>query len=89
MIAIDGPSGTGKSTVARELAARLEAGYLDTGAMYRLVTLAVLRADVDPTDDDAVAELLPRITFDTPVDPSPQRHTLAGQDVTADIRSPA
>jgi len=88
VIAIDGPSGTGKSTVARELAARLGAGYLDTGAMYRLVTLAVLRADLDPTDDGAVAELLPRITFDTPVDPVPQRHTLAGRDVTGDIRSP-
>jgi CMP/dCMP kinase len=69
VIAIDGPSGTGKSTVARELAGRLDAGYLDTGAMYRLVTLAVLRAELDPTDDVAVGELLPQITFDTPVDP--------------------
>jgi cytidylate kinase len=88
VIAIDGPSGTGKSTVARAVAGRLGAGYLDTGAMYRLVTLAVLRADLDPTDDVAVTELLPSITFDTPVDPSPQRHTLAGDDVTSEIRSP-
>ena len=55
MIAIDGPAGTGKSTVARRVAQALGAGYLDTGAMYRIVTLAVLEAGVDPADDAAVS----------------------------------
>ena len=61
VIAIDGPAGTGKSTVARRVAQTLHAGYLDTGAMYRIVTLAVLDAGIDPHDDAAVAELLPRL----------------------------
>ena len=51
VIALDGPSGTGKSTVARRLATQLGAGYLDTGAMYRTVTLAVLRAGAEPSDE--------------------------------------
>ncbi|MBX9639014.1 MAG: (d)CMP kinase, partial [Mycobacteriaceae bacterium] len=48
VVAIDGPAGTGKSSVSRGLARRLGARFLDTGAMYRMVTLAVLRAGVDP-----------------------------------------
>ena len=55
VIAIDGPAGAGKSTVSRAVAARLYLPYLDTGAMYRAVTLAVLRRQIDPDDDDAVA----------------------------------
>ncbi len=55
MVAIDGPAGAGKSTVGREVAARLGLDYLDTGAMYRAVTFAALRRGIDPTDDDAVA----------------------------------
>jgi cytidylate kinase len=55
VIAIDGPAGAGKSTVSRAVAARLDLPYLDTGAMYRAVTLAVLRRQIDPDDDDAVA----------------------------------
>ena len=54
VVAIDGPSGTGKSTVSRRLAAALGARYLDTGAMYRAVTWAVLEAGIDPTDAAAV-----------------------------------
>ena len=81
VIAIDGPSGTGKSTVAREVAAALGAGYLDTGAMYRIVTLAVLDAGIDPYDDAAVAGLLRRLTFVSPTDPDGQQHVLAGADV--------
>ncbi len=54
-ITLDGPSGTGKSSVARSVAARLGAAYLDTGAMYRAATVAVLDAGVDPTDAEAVA----------------------------------
>lgn len=88
VIAIDGPSGTGKSTVARRVAAALRAGYLDTGAMYRLVTLAVLETGIDPTDDAAVAGMVASVTFDPPTDPSAQQHQLAGRPVTREIRGP-
>lgn len=57
VIAIDGPAGSGKSTVARRLAARLSLDYLDTGAMYRAVTFAVLRRGIDPSDADEVARV--------------------------------
>lgn len=87
VIAIDGPSGTGKSTVAREVARRLRAGYLDTGAMYRRVSLAVLRAGVDPHDDKAVEKLLPQLTFSSPTDPDEQRHLGPDGEVTDEIRS--
>ncbi|HYN71229.1 MAG TPA: (d)CMP kinase [Nakamurella sp.] len=86
VIAIDGPAGTGKSTIARSVAVALGAGYLDTGAMYRIVSLAVLDAGIDPTDPAGVAELLPRLTFDMPTDPAGQRHVLAGRDVSDEIR---
>jgi len=89
VIAIDGPAGTGKSTVARRVAQALGAGYLDTGAMYRIVTVAVLRAAIDPVDDAAVAGLLPDLSFDSPTNSGPQQHSLLGSDVTAEIRGPA
>ena len=57
VIAIDGPAGAGKSTVSRAVAARLGLPYLDTGAMYRAVTLAAIRRGIDPHDVDAVARL--------------------------------
>ena len=86
VIAIDGPSGTGKSTVARRVAAELQAGYLDTGAMYRMVTLAVLRAGVDPDDAAAVAKMLPRLAFTSPLSTGQQVHVLDGDDVSDEIR---
>lgn len=86
VIAIDGPSGTGKSTVARQVAIALRAGYLDTGAMYRIVSLEVLRAGIDPTDQDAVAQVLSGLTFRTPTDPRDQRHYTAEGEVTSEIR---
>lgn len=86
VIAIDGPSGTGKSTVARRVAELLGAGYLDTGALYRIVTLHVLDAGVDPHDARAVTDTLRGLDFPAPVDPRAQRHELAGRDVTARIR---
>ncbi len=89
VIAIDGPSGTGKSTVSRTLARRLGAGYLDTGAMYRIVALAMLRAGIDVDDRTAVADHLSLVQFNSPTDPDGQRHDLNGQDVTAEIRGPA
>ncbi|WP_420120878.1 (d)CMP kinase [Nakamurella sp.] len=89
VIAIDGPAGTGKSTVARRVAQALDAGYLDTGAMYRIVTLAVLRSSVEPTDEAAVAGLLPGLVFDSPTNAGRQRHSLDGVDVGTEIRGPA
>jgi cytidylate kinase len=58
IVTLDGPAGSGKSTVARALAARLGFDFLDTGAMYRAVTLAVLRAGVAPADHDRLSALL-------------------------------
>lgn len=89
VITIDGPAGTGKSTVARRVAQALDAGYLDTGAMYRIVTLAVLRASVEPTDEPAVAALLPELAFDSPTNAGRQRHLLHGVDVGSEIRDSA
>lgn len=63
VIAIDGPAGSGKSTIARALAARLGLEYLDTGAMYRSVAFAVLRDGVDPGDLEAVAALARSVTI--------------------------
>ncbi len=84
VIAIDGPAGSGKSTVAKRLARRLDLEYLDTGAMYRAVTFAVLRYEVDPADSGRVAELARTIQFE--VDEAGVR--VDGVDATAAIRGP-
>jgi cytidylate kinase len=86
VVALDGPSGTGKSTVARRLATALHARYLDTGAMYRTVTLAVLRAAIDPADRAAVVELARTSVPVLGTDPAAPTVTLDGMDVAADIR---
>lgn len=86
VIAVDGPSGTGKSTVSRRVAELLRAGYLDTGALYRIVTLHVLQSGVDPDDAAAVAHSLQGLDFPSPIDPQDQRQRLHGQDVTGRIR---
>ena len=83
VIAIDGPAGSGKSTVARALAQRLGLDYLDTGAMYRSVAFAAIRRGVDPTDADAVAALAPTVTIDVA-----DRVTVDGTDATVEIRGP-
>ncbi|MDQ4038144.1 MAG: (d)CMP kinase [Actinomycetota bacterium] len=88
ILAIDGPSGTGKSSVAREVARRLGAGYLDTGAMYRALTLTVLAEGLDPADAGAVSRRAETITIDIVTDPETDRVTADGQDVTELIRSP-
>ena len=64
VIAIDGPAGSGKSTVARAVAARLGLDYLDTGAMYRSVALTALRQGVDPADAEAVARVAVDVVID-------------------------
>lgn len=85
VVAIDGPSGAGKSTVARGVATALGVEVLDTGAMYRAVTFAVLEAGIDPNDSDACAAIARRVEID--------QHGLVthldGRDVSAEIRSPA
>jgi CMP/dCMP kinase len=89
VVAVDGPSGTGKSTVARRLAASLGAWYLDTGAMYRAAALGVLRAGVDPTDAEAVHEVVTRLHIEVGTDPGVCRVSLDGEDVAVEIRGPA
>jgi CMP/dCMP kinase len=86
VVAIDGPAGTGKSSVSKGLAEALRARYLDTGGMYRMVTLAVLRAGIDPTDSDAVATLASAVQMSVQYDPNGDRYLLAGEDVSAEIR---
>lgn len=86
VVALDGPSGTGKSTVARRLARSLGAGYLDTGAMYRAVTLAALRSGVDPTDHAAVVDLAETVDLRIGTDPSVPTVRLGTEDVAAEIR---
>jgi cytidylate kinase len=86
VVAIDGPAGTGKSAVSRRLAGALGARYLDTGAMYRIVTLAVLRAGVEPTDVEAVGEIASKVQLSVSSDPAAITCYLAGQDVSTEIR---
>jgi CMP/dCMP kinase len=83
IVTLDGPAGAGKSSAAKALAGRLGFDYLDTGAMYRAVTLAVLRAGIDPLDQQAVTELLAQLRLDM----SPGRVLLNGEDVTEQIRA--
>ncbi len=85
-VAIDGPSAAGKSTVAKRVAKELGFVYVDTGAMYRCVTLYALKKKVDCKDTDAVIKLLPHIKIDLCID---GKVLLNGQDVTLEIRSQA
>ncbi len=89
VIALDGPSGTGKSTVARALAMRLGLRYLDTGAMYRAVTWAVLQAGADPADADAVGRIAETVTVELSTDPHHLWVVLDGRPVDRPIRSAA
>jgi cytidylate kinase len=84
IVTIDGPAGAGKSTVARALAQRLGFAFLDTGALYRCVALAALRAGVPPEDERLLGELLSRLA----VQFEDGRVTLNGEDVSQAIRTP-
>lgn len=84
VIAIDGPAGAGKSSVARALAARLGFTYLDSGAMYRCVALACLQQGIDPDDPVATGRTATGIVIDL----DGPRVRLDGRDVTASIRTP-
>ena len=85
VVAIDGPAGAGKSTIAKELARVLQLPYLDTGAMYRGITCAALRSGVDPNDEEAVAKL----AVTTVLDISNDGLLVDGVDATSDIRGDA
>lgn len=85
-IAIDGPAAAGKSTVAKQLADTLGFVYIDTGAMYRALTLQCLRNDISLTDEQAVLALLNKTEINLQQINSEQRVLLDGQDVTEDIR---
>jgi cytidylate kinase len=98
IIAIDGPAGSGKSTIAQIVAARLGYTYLDTGAMYRAITLLALEQGVPPGDGGALGELAGRAgiefrlvvqasSLDCGDAPIPPRVFAQGRDVTADIRT--
>ncbi|GGK32377.1 cytidylate kinase [Nocardia camponoti] len=89
VVAMDGPSGTGKSSVSRRLATRLGARYLDTGAMYRVATLRVLRSGVDLADPDAIATVVAELGLSIGTDPSHEVIELDGEDVSDEIRGDA
>jgi cytidylate kinase len=84
VIAIDGPAGAGKSTVAKALADRLGLDYLDTGAMYRGVTFAALRRGIDPDDDERVG----RLALDVELDVGDKGVFVDGTDASLEIRGP-
>jgi len=83
IVTIDGPAGAGKSSAAKGLAQRLGFDFLDTGAMYRAVTLAALRAQIDRADQEALARILAGLHLDMP----PGRVILNGEDITGLIRT--
>ncbi len=82
VIAIDGPAGAGKSTIARALAARLGLEYLDTGAMYRAVAFAAMRRGIHPDDEDSVAKMVADLSLDV----SDAGVIVDGVDATVEIR---
>jgi cytidylate kinase len=89
VVAIDGPAGTGKSSVSRAVARALGARYVDTGAMYRMVTLAVLRAGVNPADAAAVESIASTVQMSVDYDDDGDRYYIAAEDVSIEIRGDA
>jgi cytidylate kinase len=89
VVALDGPAGSGKSTVARATARALGWRFVDTGATYRAVTLHVLRAGVDLEDQAAVAAAAEKAVLELETDPARSCVRLDGEDVSAEIRGPA
>jgi cytidylate kinase len=88
VLAMDGPSGTGKSSVSRKLALALLAGYLDTGAMYRAATVQALRDGVDLTDAAAITASVLRADIRVGVEPTDRLVRLGEVDVSQEIRGP-
>jgi cytidylate kinase len=87
VITIDGPAGSGKSTAARKLAARLEIPYLDTGAMYRAIAYVALQQGVDFADHDALFEIARTIDLDLDCGPTHTRVRANGHDVSEAVRT--
>ena len=87
-VAIDGPAGAGKSTMARRAAQTLNFVYVDTGAIYRTVAYAALSRGISPENGEVVAALLPEIRLDLSWQDGIQHMLLNGCDVTAEIRKP-
>lgn len=88
VVAVDGPSGSGKSSTARGVSARLGLRYLDTGAMYRAMTWWMLEHDVDVDDPAAVAAAAPGVRLDVGTDPGAPTIAVDGTDVAGPIRGP-
>lgn len=88
VITIDGPAGSGKSTVAQQLAERLGLNYVDSGATYRAAALKVLEAGLSPEDEPRVTALIARAEIECTVEGHHSRVRLDGQDVTGKIRTP-
>lgn len=88
IIAIDGPAGTGKSTVARRVAASLGYLFLDTGAMYRAVTYALLQKQIRVSDVEAIRSFLGKFHLEIQEGDKEKRYFLEGQEITQEIRSP-
>ncbi len=88
LITIDGPAGAGKSTVSRMLADRLAYRYIDTGALYRAVALAVRTAGIEPDDDPGLDRVCAALSLDFVRDPGGTRLFANGEDITRRIRDP-
>ena len=88
VIAIDGPSGVGKSSTARRVATKLRLGYLDTGAMYRAVAYECLRQRISRDDENGIRALVRNADLRITTDPSAPRVSINGRDVTQEIRQP-
>ena len=88
VVAVDGPSGSGKSSVSKEVARRLGAAYLDTGAMYRAVAWHCANSQVDLTDPEAVLAAAQGIELVISVDPDAERVVVGTEDITQAIREP-
>lgn len=87
VVAVDGPSGSGKSSVSRAVATKLDYRYLDTGAMYRSAALAAMQGEVDLDDSDAVEAMLNSLGLDVTTDPQAPGVSLRGTPVNEEIRS--
>jgi len=88
IVAIDGPVGVGKSTVAKALADKLDFLYIDTGAMYRAATLAAMRAEINLDDFEKVKRAINKINIELKREPNGLRTYLNGEDVSDEIRLP-
>lgn len=88
-VAMDGPAGSGKSTIAKRVAKKMHLLYIDTGAMYRAIGLYCIQKGIDTQKEEAVVQVLPNIQIDVIAQESVQRIFLNGEDVTEKVRSQA